>query len=75
MKQLVRHTIGQYGMIPSGTRVLCGLSGGADSLSLLLLLLEYQQKKTFSLHAVHVEHGIRGGESLADAGFRQWPFT
>ena len=40
MKQLVRHTIGQYSMIPPGTRVLCGLSGGADSVSLVLCLQE-----------------------------------
>ena len=31
MKQLVRHTIRQYHMLPDGARVLCGLSGGADS--------------------------------------------
>ena len=39
MKQLVRHTIRQYHMLPDGARVLCGLSGGADSVSLVLCLL------------------------------------
>ena len=68
IEQGIRY-IEEHEMIGSGETVILGLSGGADSLALLLLLLEYQQKKTFSLHAVHVEHGIRGGESLADAGF------
>ena len=40
MKQLVHRTIEQYAMIPDGARVLCGLSGGADSVSLLLCLHE-----------------------------------
>ncbi len=49
--------------------VLVGVSGGADSVCLLLVLRELQKKKEFSLQAVHVEHGIRGAESDADAEF------
>lgn len=49
--------------------VLVGVSGGADSVCLLLLLKEMQKEMEFSLQAVHVEHGIRGEESEADASF------
>lgn len=49
--------------------VLAGVSGGADSVCLLLLLKELQKEMHFSLYAVHVEHGIRGAESKADAMF------
>lgn len=41
------------------------LSGGADSLALLLRTLESGQPFT----AIHFEHGFRGRESLADAAF------
>lgn len=65
MKQLVRHTIEQYGMIPDGTRVLCGLSGGADSVSLLLCLHELG----YDVCACHLNHGLRGKQADADEAF------
>ena len=65
MKQLVRHTIEQCGMIPDGARVLCGLSGGADSVSLLLCLHELG----CDVCACHVNHGLRGAQADADEAF------
>lgn len=65
MKQLVRHTIGQYSMIPPGTRVLCGLSGGADSVSLVVCL----QELGYDICACHLHHGLRGAQADADAEF------
>ncbi|MGN0348926.1 MAG: tRNA lysidine(34) synthetase TilS [Roseburia sp.] len=56
-------------MIERKDIVLLGLSGGADSVCLLLVLLELQKRLDFSLQAIHIEHGIRGEESLRDAGF------
>lgn len=46
-----------------------GVSGGADSVCLLLLLMELRERLGLELLAVHVEHGIRGESSLADAEF------
>ena len=46
-------------------RLLVGLSGGADSVALLLLLLESGAK----VHAAHVNHGLRGVASDADEAF------
>ena len=46
-----------------GTAVTCGVSGGADSLSLLVLALAAGCRAT----AVHVDHGLRpGSEAEAD---------
>lgn len=56
-------------LIERGDRVLAGVSGGADSVCLLLLLLKLRENIGYELSAVHVEHGIRGEESLADAQF------
>ena len=58
-------------LIESEDLVLVGLSGGADSVCLLLLLIELQKEMAFTLQAVHVEHGIRGAESEADASFAE----
>ncbi|MBR5128076.1 MAG: tRNA lysidine(34) synthetase TilS [Roseburia sp.] len=49
--------------------VLAGVSGGADSVCMLKVLAALQKELGFSLEAVHVEHGIRGEESVQDALF------
>ena len=49
--------------------VLAAVSGGADSVCLLLLLKQLQKKINFTLEVIHVEHGIRGQESRQDAAF------
>ena len=46
-------------MIASGDRIVAGVSGGADSLCLLFLLLKYARRVPFRLCVVHVDHGIR----------------
>ena len=46
-------------------KLLAGLSGGADSVALLLLLLDSGAQVT----AVHVNHGLRGAESDGDEAF------
>ena len=48
-----------------GRRVLCAVSGGADSMCLLHLL----SAAGIDVVAAHFEHGIRGEESLRDAAF------
>ena len=58
-----------HSMIEEGETVCAAVSGGADSVCLLLLLAAYRRRKRFFLQAVHVEHGIRGEESLEDARF------
>lgn len=45
--------------------LVVGLSGGRDSVALLLLL----KQQGCAVHACHVHHGIRGAEADADADF------
>ena len=59
----------KFNMIQPGDRIIAGVSGGADSVCLLLVLIELQKRCGFELKAVHVEHGIRGRESMEDAAF------
>jgi tRNA(Ile)-lysidine synthase len=48
---------------PPGTAVVCGVSGGADSLALLVLAIEAGCEVT----AVHVDHGARPESAGAEA--------
>ena len=56
-------------MFRTGDRVGVAVSGGADSVFLLHVLMELAPKWNLALHVVHVEHGIRGEASKADAEF------
>ena len=50
--------------------VVVGFSGGADSLMLLQVLLEYRTRHfDFPILAIHVNHMIRGDEALRDEKF------
>ena len=62
-----RETIAAYGMLAPGERVLAALSGGADSVALLLVLRELG----YTVSACHLEHGLRGAEAERDAAFCQ----
>ncbi len=50
-------------------RICVALSGGVDSVCLLHALHMQAERYGLMLTAVHVEHGIRGEESLRDAAF------
>lgn len=51
--------IEKHHMIASDDKIVVGVSGGADSVCLLLLLLEYGRRVPISLGVVHVNHGLR----------------
>lgn len=53
-------------LLREGDRVLCALSGGADSVALLVILKELSEKLGFTLSAAHLNHGIRGNEADRD---------
>ncbi len=63
--------IRKYHMLPKESRVLCAVSGGADSMCLLYWLQELQVVYGFSLFAAHYEHGLRGDEAYRDAEFTE----
>ena len=54
-------------LLPDGARVLCALSGGADSVCLLHLLV--REGRGITLAAAHFNHGLRGEESDGDEEF------
>lgn len=62
----IREKIKTDGLLAPGDGVLVALSGGADSVALLLALNELS---SFSLAAAHLNHGIRGEEADRDEAF------
>jgi tRNA(Ile)-lysidine synthase len=66
----VLRTIRRYQLLPKGGRVLCALSGGADSVALLHILLELQARGELVVAGVaHFNHGLRGAQADADEQF------
>lgn len=53
-------------MIERGEKVIVGVSGGPDSITLLHVLHRLSPRLGISLWAAHLNHGLRGSESLAD---------
>ena len=61
--------IAAHHMIRPGMKILCAVSGGADSMCLLHVLDSEKDTLGITLAAAHYEHGIRGEESERDAVF------
>jgi len=62
-------TIRKQDSIRAGDRLAAAVSGGADSVSLLCLLLELRAELGIVLSVAHVNHKLRGEESDEDARF------
>lgn len=69
LKQKVLQYMKQQRMLKTGEHIVVGLSGGADSVCLLLVLVELREEYQLTLHAVHVNHQIRGMEADDDEAF------
>lgn len=54
-------------LLAPGDRIIVALSGGADSVCLLVILNELKEVLGLSLKAVHVHHGLRGVEADRDS--------
>lgn len=69
MNKKIRDTIDKHKLIAPNDTVLIALSGGADSVFLAKFLISIRDEFNLTLKAAHVEHGIRGKESLDDCKF------
>ncbi len=68
MIEKVRRFVDRYHMIEPNDRIVAGVSGGADSVCLLLILEELRKWIPFSIYVVHVNHKMRE-EAGADAAY------
>ena len=65
----VKIYIEENSMLQKGDRVTVGVSGGADSVCLIFVLMKLREEYDLSLGVVHVMHGIRGDEAVRDRDF------
>ncbi len=54
-------------LVTKGRKLLVAVSGGADSVCLLHILVALQKELDIGLHVAHLDHQLRGAESEADA--------
>jgi tRNA(Ile)-lysidine synthase len=69
LPQNVLGYIRKHELLKAGDRVGVAVSGGADSLALLRLLLELRKEIGIVLSVVHFNHNLRGNESDGDERF------
>ena len=65
----VHDNIVSESLLSKGDGVLCALSGGADSVALLVILKELAPSLGISVFAAHFNHGIRGDEADRDESY------
>jgi len=69
LAQLLLRQIQRRELLRPGQRVAVAVSGGADSVALLLLLLEIRNSLGIVLSVAHFNHKLRGKASDADEAF------
>lgn len=66
---IIAETIHELNLLEPGDRVLIAVSGGPDSVALVLSLLAVKEKYTLNIGIAHLNHMLRGEESLGDETF------
>lgn len=69
VKEIVERTVSEQGLFQKGEHIIVALSGGADSVCLLHVLLALREKYRLKLSAVHINHRLRGEEADRDEAF------
>lgn len=69
MLSKVRDTIEKNNLLQYGDTVICAVSGGADSICLLHVLLSLAREYNLTIFTANVNHLIRAEESDADSEF------
>lgn len=69
--ECVEKFVKKHNMISEHQAIVVGVSGGADSMCLLDILIKMRKKYDLAIYVVHVHHGIRGKEADEDMEFVQ----
>ncbi|MCX6011496.1 MAG: tRNA lysidine(34) synthetase TilS [Chloroflexi bacterium] len=69
LEQRVLGFIHEHQLISGSEKLVVAVSGGADSVCLLHILVRLQKALKVKLHIAHLNHQLRGAESEADASY------
>ena len=64
MEERILQTITKYNLIESGDKIVLGVSGGPDSVCMLVSLNKLKEKLNFEIVVAHINHGIRENAKL-----------
>jgi tRNA(Ile)-lysidine synthase len=68
LKQLFAESLTRCCGVRRGDKLVVAVSGGADSVALLLLLVGFRQRHGWpDLHVAHLDHSLRGAQGRRDA--------
>jgi tRNA(Ile)-lysidine synthase len=69
LEQRVLDFTRQHNLVSGGEKLVVAVSGGADSVCLLHILVRLKEKLKIKLHLAHLNHQLRDAESEADADY------
>jgi len=69
LEQQVFDFIRQHHLLLTNEKLVVAVSGGADSVCLLHILVGLKEKLKVKLHLAHLNHQLRGADSEADADY------
>lgn len=69
MLNKMRKFLREYPMVQPGDRIICALSGGADSVAMAFAFYLLKDELEIQLEAAHFNHHLRGEESDRDEDF------
>ena len=69
MLKKLQATLKKFNMLTKGETLLVAVSGGPDSVALLFALQELREQWQVKVKVIHVNHNLRGEDSLRDALF------
>ena len=67
LEESVKNTIKKYNLIEKGDRIVLGVSGGPDSISMLNILYKLSKEMNFEIFCAHVNHGLRENAKIDEA--------
>lgn len=70
-QEKILQAVKEYNMLKPKDKVIVGLSGGADSVTLLHCLVSLKETLDIELYACHINHNLRGGDSDSDQKFAE----
>jgi tRNA(Ile)-lysidine synthase len=69
VEERVLRFVVEHQLLAPGQCLVVAVSGGADSVCLLHVLLSLRERLGIKLHLAHLNHQLRGAESAADADY------
>lgn len=67
--KIIKNTIHKHNLIEPNDKIILGLSGGADSMFLLAMLLKLKNNYNLTIIPVHINHLVRLDECFDDEAF------